>query len=128
MLVSTSQQDDQGGSPLQVIDPVSRAVVDPQLRHAGPNGLDVTRIAADEAFDPGQNLRPASQITQTLKLSDEPLCLEDFNHQPTVASWLRSRNAALQVPIKHDTSYERLPSPGRWKIKPYDEATRRRHR
>jgi hypothetical protein len=25
-------------------------MVDPQLRHAGPNGFDVTRIAADEAF------------------------------------------------------------------------------
>ena len=51
-------KDDQGGSPLQVVDPVYRAVVDPQLRHARRNGLDGTKIATDEALDPGQNLRP----------------------------------------------------------------------
>jgi len=94
---------------LQVVDPVPRAVVDPQLRHAGPNGLDVTRIAADEALDPGLNLRPGPQITETRKPSDEPLCLADFNHKPTVAGWLRQRNAALLAPFKDDTSFERCP-------------------
>jgi hypothetical protein len=98
---------------MQVVDPVARAVVDPQLGHASPNGLDVTRIAADEALDPGENLRPAPQITETRKPSDESLCLADFNHAPTVAPWLRSRNAALLTSLRHDTSFERRPSPAR---------------
>jgi hypothetical protein len=83
-----------------------KAVVDPQLRHAGPNGLDVTRIAADEALDPGQNLRPAFQITQTCKPSDEPRCLAALNHPTTVAFWLRPDNAVLPAPIKEVTSFE----------------------
>jgi hypothetical protein len=86
----------------------SRAVVDPQLRNASPNGLDITRIAADKALNPGQNLRPASQSTQTLKPSDERLCLTDFNLPPTEATWLRKLNAALLAPIKLDTSFELL--------------------
>ena len=91
---------------MQVVDPVARAVVDPQLGHASPNGLDVTRIAGDEALDPGENLRPAPQITETRKPSDEPLCLADFNYVPTVAPWLRPRNAALSAPIKGNTAFE----------------------
>jgi hypothetical protein len=49
---------------------------------------------------------------------DEPLCLADFNHTPTVAAWLRPRNAALLAPVKDDTSLElvirwfRKPAPG----------------
>jgi hypothetical protein len=82
-------------------------MVDPQLLHACPNGFDVTRIAADEAHDPGQKLRPGSQITETCKPSDEPLCLADFNLPPTVAAWLRPRNEALPAPAKDDTSFER---------------------
>jgi hypothetical protein len=110
LLVSSclrQRKDDQGGSPLQVVDPVSGALVDPQLRHAGPNRLDVTRIGADEMLDPGLNPRSGFQITETLKLSGEPLCLADFNHPPTVASKLWPRNAALLAPIKDDTSFER---------------------
>ncbi|MFN4865456.1 MAG: hypothetical protein ACK5GZ_03930 [Cyanobium sp.] len=80
-----------------------------QFRHAGPNGLDVTRVAADEAFDPDLNLRPGLEITQTRKPLDEPLCLADFNHTPTVAAWLRQRKAALLAPFKDDTSFERCP-------------------
>jgi hypothetical protein len=38
---------------------------------------------------------------------DEPLCLADFNHTPTVAAWLRQRKAALLAPFKDDTSFER---------------------
>jgi len=71
-----------------------------------PNGLDVTRIASDEALDPGENLRPGSQITEIRKPSDEALCLADFNDPPTVASWLRTRNAALLAPIKGNTAFE----------------------
>lgn len=48
------------------------------------------------------------QITQTRKPSDEPLCLADFNHPPTVASWLRTRNASLLL-AKGNTSFERCP-------------------
>ena len=88
-------------------DRVSRAEVDPQLLLHWPNVFEVTRIAADELLDPSQNLRPGSQITETRKPSDEPLRLADFNHPPNVASWLRPRNAALLVPIKDDTSFER---------------------
>ena len=102
-----------GGSPLQVVNPVSRAVVDPQLRHARPNGLDVTWIATDEALDPGLNLRPASQITETVKPSGEPLCLADFNRTPTVARWLRLRDAALLAPFRAHRSLRTLPLSGR---------------
>lgn len=77
------------------------------IRNSDTNGLDVTRIASDEALDPGQNLRPGSQITEIRKPSDEALCLADFNHPPTVASWLRTRNAALLAPIKGNTAFER---------------------
>jgi hypothetical protein len=52
-LVSASQKDDQGGSLLQVVDPVSRAKVDPQLRNASSDGFGIARIAADEALKPG---------------------------------------------------------------------------
>jgi hypothetical protein len=52
-LVSASQKDDQGGSLLQVVDPVSRAKVDPQLRNASSDGFGIARIAADEALNPG---------------------------------------------------------------------------
>ena len=70
-------------------------------------------MTADEALDPGQNLRPGSQITETRKPSDKLLCLVDFNHLPVVVSWLRSCNAAWLGPIKDNTSFERWPSPGR---------------
>jgi hypothetical protein len=33
--------------------------------------------------------------------------LAGFNHVLTVASWLRSRNAAMPPPIKGNTSFER---------------------
>ena len=66
-------------------------------------------MTADEALDPGQNLRPGSQITETRKPSDKLLCLADFNHLPAVAPWLRSRNAAWLGPIKENTSFERCP-------------------
>ena len=105
------------GALLQVVDAVSRAKVDPQLRNARPDGFGVARIAADEAFDPGQDLRPASQVAKTLKPTDEPLCLADLNHAPTVAPWLRQRNAALLAPIKGNTAFERLPSPGRQELR-----------
>lgn len=52
-----------------------------------------------------------NQITGTRKPSDEPLCLADFNHPKTVASWLRLRYAALLAPVKDDTSFERVSSP-----------------
>ena len=93
--------------------PGDAGIVDPQLRHAGPNGFDVNRIATDEAFDPGLNLRLGPQITEIRKTLDEPLCQADFNHTTTVAAWLRQRSAALPAPIKDDTSFERLPSLGR---------------
>jgi len=108
-LLSPPAKDDQLGSPLQAVDPEPRAVVDPHLRRACPNGLYVTRISADEALDTDQKLRPGSQITKTSKPSDEPLCLAVFNHPPTVAPRLRSRNAALPAPIKDNTSFERCP-------------------
>jgi hypothetical protein len=69
--------------------------------------LACIRIAADEALDLGQNLHPGPQITETRKPTDEPLCLAGFNHVLTVASWLRSRNAAMPPPIKGNTSFER---------------------
>ena len=79
----------------------------PQLRHAGPNGLDVARIAADKALDSGQNLRPGSQITETRKPSDEPLCLADFDYPPTIAFWLRPLNPGLRALIMDDNPFER---------------------
>jgi hypothetical protein len=42
---------------------------------------------------------------------DEPLCLADFNHTPTVAAWLRQRKAALLAPFKDDTSFEQCHTP-----------------
>jgi hypothetical protein len=38
------------------------------------------------------------QITTTLMPLGKPLCLADFNHSPTVASWLQPRNTTLQAP------------------------------
>jgi hypothetical protein len=60
-LLSSSQKDDQCGAPLQVLDPVSRSIVDPQLRHASPNEFDVTRIAADD-------VRPHSSLGEKLPM------------------------------------------------------------
>ena len=53
----------------------------------------------------------ASQVAKTLKPTYEPLCLADLNHAPTVAPWLRQRNAALLAPIKGNTAFERCASP-----------------
>lgn len=47
---SARQKDNQVGSPLQDVEPVSSLVTDPHLRHPGPNDLDITRIAADGAL------------------------------------------------------------------------------
>jgi hypothetical protein len=77
-----------------------------------PDGPDVPRIAANEALNPGQNLRPALQITQTLKPSEEALCLADFNHPPTVASWPLQRNTALLAPKRATLSLNTLLSRG----------------
>lgn len=71
--------------------------------------LACIRIAADEALDPGQNLHPDPQITETRKPSDEPLCLADFNDPPTLASWLRTHNTDLLASAKDHTSFERCP-------------------
>jgi hypothetical protein len=64
-----------------------------------PNGFEVTRIATDEAFDPGLKLHPGSQITQTYTPLYEPFCLADFNRKPTVPAWLRQSKAALLAPL-----------------------------
>lgn len=64
-------------------------MVDPQLRHACPYRPDITRIAANEALNPGLNLRLGPQITKTPKPSSELLCTADFKHLNSVAPWLR---------------------------------------
>jgi hypothetical protein len=69
--------------------------------------LACTRIAADEALDPGQNLRSGPQITEIRKPTVEPLCLAVFNDPLTVASWLRTHNTALLALAKDHTSFER---------------------
>lgn len=89
VLSQPAKTDDQDGSLQQVVDRVSRTIVDTQLGHPGPNGLDVTMIAADKPLVPGQSLRPGSQITETRKPSEEPLCLADVKNVPTLASWLQ---------------------------------------
>jgi len=51
--VTTSKKNDQHLSSLLKIDPVARAMVDPQLRDSSPVGPDIARIAADETLNPG---------------------------------------------------------------------------
>jgi hypothetical protein len=79
------------------------------LKHGFFFGVHDAKDATDEIRNAGQYLRPALQITQTLKPSDEALCLANFKLALTVATWLRPRNASLLVPIKDDTTFERCP-------------------
>jgi len=67
------------------------------------------KITDLNAICPGLIPRSVSQISKTLKALGEQLCLADFKYSPTVAWWLRQRDAALLTPIKNDTSFERCP-------------------
>jgi hypothetical protein len=60
--VSTSKKNDQHHSSLLRIDPVARAMVDPQLRDSSSDGPDITRIAAEEALNPGLHERLCPEI------------------------------------------------------------------
>jgi hypothetical protein len=53
--VSTGKKNDQQRTPLLKTDPVTRAIVDRQLRDSCPNGPNIAWIAADEAFNSGLN-------------------------------------------------------------------------
>jgi hypothetical protein len=48
-LVTTGKKNDQHRTTLLKIDPVTLAIVDPQLRDSRPNGPNIIRITADAA-------------------------------------------------------------------------------
>jgi hypothetical protein len=69
-LVTTGEKNDQHRILLLKIDPVTRAIVDPQLRDSCPNGPNIAWIAADEAFNPGLNERLGPEVPK----APEPTC------------------------------------------------------
>jgi hypothetical protein len=56
------------------IDPVSRAIVDPQLRDSCPNGPNIAWIAADDAFNPGLYERLSPEVPKASEPTCELLC------------------------------------------------------
>jgi hypothetical protein len=73
-LVTTGEKNDQHRTPLLKIDPVTRAIVDPQLRDSCPNGPNIAWIAADDAFNPGLNERLSPEVPKASEPTCELLC------------------------------------------------------
>jgi len=73
-LVTTGKKNDQHRTPLLKIDPVTRAIVDPQLRNSRPNGPTIAWIAADDAFNPGLNERLSPEIPKAFEPARKLLC------------------------------------------------------
>ena len=49
-------------------------MVDPQLRNSGPNGPNITWIAADDAFNPGLNERLGPEVPKASEPTRKLLC------------------------------------------------------
>jgi hypothetical protein len=73
-LVTTGKKNDQHRPPLLKIDPVTRAIVDPQLRDSRHNRPNIAWIAADDAFNPGLNERLSPDIPKAPEPSGKLLC------------------------------------------------------
>jgi len=86
----------QGGSPLRSRTPVIQGVVESNS-DTPARRLDVTRLAADEALDPGQT-RPPLKITETRKPSNEPLCLAAL--QPAITKLVASDYSAANCKLR----------------------------
>src|SRR5664280_599682 len=83
-LVATTQQHDQPLSLLQVIDPVARAIVDPQLRDPATYRLHIAGVARSKAIDPHQDSCSDPPILQFAQPTVEGRTLNDLDHVLTV--------------------------------------------
>jgi hypothetical protein len=73
-LVTTGEKNDQHRTPLLKKDPVTRAIVDPQLRYSSPNGPYIVWIAADDAFNSRLNERLSPEVPKASEPTRKLLC------------------------------------------------------
>lgn len=91
-LVPAREQQDQPIAFEQVLDPVTRAVVDPQLRDA--DGPDVSRVACHKPVDANQDTRGSLTVTKPGEPPIERRGLHNLDHVSTVVHGLWVDNGA----------------------------------
>jgi hypothetical protein len=81
-LITARQENDDLPPALLEIDPVTGALVDPQLRHTFADGLDIAGVPGGETFDPGLDTRPGLDIAQAVQPLGEGIGFAHFHHGP----------------------------------------------
>ena len=79
-------------------------MVDPQLRNAFTNRLDISGISGNQPFNPCLNARFRLEVPQAVKLLNEKGGLAQFDHATNVADWLHTVNATLAI-LRRPTLY-----------------------
>jgi hypothetical protein len=83
--IATGQQNDDLIAASREIHPITGAIVDAHLRYAFANGLNVTRIAGSQTFDPGQNACASTSIAKIVQPSGINIGFLYINHTLSVA-------------------------------------------
>jgi hypothetical protein len=79
-LIATTQQDDDLGAALDIVDPIARTIVDPQFHHASPDALGIAQIPLLHSSNPGNDPRDRVIILQAAQPCLERVRLMDFDH------------------------------------------------
>jgi hypothetical protein len=79
-LIPTTQQDDDLGAALDIVDPIARSIVDPQFHHASSDTLGVAQIPLLNSSNPGNDPRDRVIILQAAQPSLKQVRLMDFDH------------------------------------------------
>jgi hypothetical protein len=86
--ITTSQQNYHLASMLLVINPITGAVIDPQLRDSLTYGPYISRIPSCQAFNSRKNASSHIDVAQAIKPLNIDIRLADFDHESSVAMWL----------------------------------------
>ena len=79
-LIPTTQQDDNVGATLDIVNPIARSVVDPQFHHARSDALGIAQISLLHPSNPGNDPRDRVIILQAAQPCFEHVRLMDFDH------------------------------------------------
>jgi len=74
------------------VHPVTRAIVDSQLRNTFADGLCIASVSGGQTLDPGLKLRARPNVPQCIQPLSKDIRFSNFDHWPSVASWLHLVN------------------------------------
>ena len=80
ILISSGPNNDQLTLSFFGIHPVTRSIVDSQLRHTFTDWLNIASISRGQSFDPGLDVGSGLNVAQTIKPLSKVVSFANCNH------------------------------------------------